>query len=106
MARGKSSLPGGITPRQRQWLRAVVRLTLEHGRPPTFRELKDWLGIKSLNGVGTNMRALARKGLVTYGDEATTRKVAAVGLVVGFDQGEAGRRLKEALGEGEGDAQG
>lgn len=52
------------TPRQAAALRALARLTDEHGIPPSIREMCDELDIASTNGVRDHLVALERKGFV------------------------------------------
>lgn len=54
-----SATPGGL-----RVLRAIERLTLERGYPPTVRELGDELDIASTNGVVCHLRALEEDGLI------------------------------------------
>lgn len=53
-----------LTPRQWSALRAIVISIVSEGRPPTLRELGQWLGIGSTNGVADHLKALERKGYV------------------------------------------
>lgn len=54
-----------ITERQFDVMLAIHRLTIRHGFPPSVRELGDFLGIGSTNGVQGHLLALQRKGLLT-----------------------------------------
>jgi len=87
------------TARQAEVLRAIAAHQEENGRPPTIRELMTALGIKSTNGLVCHLRPLARRGLIEYGSN-TSRGIRLVGarLVLRFEEGEAGDRLREALG--------
>ncbi len=51
-----------LTVRQRQVLALIQRLTRQEGAPPTIRELKEGLKLKSLRGVTIHLDALVRKG--------------------------------------------
>jgi hypothetical protein len=51
-----------LTPRQRDFLLAVLSWTCEHGRPPSYRELALALGIRSPNAVHTQLFRIAAKG--------------------------------------------
>ena len=55
-------------PRQGEIIKAIRRLTLQHGYPPTIRELMDDLAILSPNGVKQHLRLLRRKGWVDWQD--------------------------------------
>lgn len=52
------------TPRQRQVLQMIRRHLAEQGAPPTIRELREGLALKSLRGVTIHLDALARKGYI------------------------------------------
>jgi len=53
-----------ITHRQEFVLRTLALFTVEHGYPPTLRELMPLIGVKSTNGVNDHLAALERKGLI------------------------------------------
>lgn len=53
------------TARQLEVLTSVARHIADNGYPPTLRELGEALGIISTNAVSDNLKALARKGLLT-----------------------------------------
>ena len=57
-----------VTKRQQRVLDTIVRLTAKTGVPPTFRDLMEPLGISSPNGILTHLRALRKKGLVTWNE--------------------------------------
>lgn len=61
-----------LTKRQREVLRAIDRLTAKRGKPPSFRELANQLGISSINGIQCHLRSLRSKGLVDW-DEGRSR---------------------------------
>jgi repressor LexA len=44
----------------------VDRLASARPYPPTVRELCSELGVSSTNGMGEHLKALSRKGLVTW----------------------------------------
>jgi SOS-response transcriptional repressor LexA len=68
------------TDRQKQVLGIIAsKLTID-GYPPTFRELADALGIRSLNGVHEHLQALQRRGLVRLGDRAQWAASRAIAL--------------------------
>ena len=51
-----------LTERQEKVVSTIQFWIQEHGFPPTIRELRSQLGIKSLRGVTTHLDALAKKG--------------------------------------------
>lgn len=51
-----------ITPRQKETLEIIIRLTKENSYPPTIPEIKDELGVKSTFAVRTHVLELIRKG--------------------------------------------
>jgi len=51
-----------LTERQTRVLSTIQEWIIEHGFPPTIRELGKRLGIKSLRGVTTHLDAIAKKG--------------------------------------------
>ena len=53
----------GITNRQSQVLE-FLRRRINEGLPPTFREIADYFGIKSTNGVHSILVALEKKGYI------------------------------------------
>jgi repressor LexA len=52
----------GLTDRQLEVLRFIVRQIEELGYPPTIREIGEALDIRSTNGVNDHLKALERKG--------------------------------------------
>lgn len=63
-----------LTDRQLETLRAVAK-AISRGRPPTFRELCQKLGVRSTNTVAGHLAALERQQLITR-DVGTARNVA------------------------------
>lgn len=58
----------GLTKRQEQTL-AYIRQSIEQrGYPPTLREIGEYMGIRSTNGVNDHLRALERKGYLRRED--------------------------------------
>ena len=53
-----------LTERQEKVVSTIQFWIKEHGFPPTIRELRGPLGIKSLRGVTTHLDALAKKGVL------------------------------------------
>ncbi len=54
----------GLTARQKEVLDFISSQIVEHGYPPTFREIGAEFNIKSTNGVRSILTALERKGYV------------------------------------------
>jgi len=78
----------GLTARQEQTLDFIRKSIEERGYPPTLREIGEYMGIRSTNGVNDHLRALERKGylrredmksralkLVSSGESSTPVKV-------------------------------
>ena len=61
-----------LTDRQRYVLEVVKGFILEHGWPPTIRELGEALDISSTNGVRRHLEVLERKGFLSR-DPGTAR---------------------------------
>ncbi len=58
----------GLTKRQEQTLDFIRQSIEERGYPPTLREIGEYMGIRSTNGVNDHLRALERKGYLTRED--------------------------------------
>src|SRR5512146_481734 len=58
----------GLTRRQEQTLEFIRRSIEERGYPPTLREIGEYMGIRSTNGVNDHLRALERKGYLRRED--------------------------------------
>ncbi len=58
----------GLTKRQEQTLEFIRRSIEERGYPPTLREIGEYMGIRSTNGVNDHLRALERKGYLRRED--------------------------------------
>jgi repressor LexA len=58
----------GLTKRQEQTLDFIRRQIEERGYPPTLREIGEYMGIRSTNGVNDHLRALERKGYLRRED--------------------------------------
>ncbi|MBX3161526.1 MAG: transcriptional repressor LexA [Polyangiaceae bacterium] len=58
----------GLTKRQEQTLDFIRKCIEEHGYPPTLREIGEFMGIRSTNGVNDHLRALERKGYLRRED--------------------------------------
>lgn len=59
---------GRVTPTRRQMrlLLLIQKLTGQRGYPPTIRELESAASAKSPNAIAQHLRALRRKGWVTW----------------------------------------
>ena len=58
----------GLTKRQAQTLDYIKQSIQERGYPPTLREIGEFMGIRSTNGVNDHLRALERKGYLSRED--------------------------------------
>jgi len=58
----------GLTKRQEQTLDFIRKSIEERGYPPTLREIGEYMGIRSTNGVNDHLRALERKGYLRRED--------------------------------------
>lgn len=58
----------GLTKRQAQTLEYIRQSIEERGYPPTLREIGEYMGIRSTNGVNDHLRALERKGYLRRED--------------------------------------
>lgn len=54
----------GLTDRQKEILDFISRRIEEQGYPPTIREIGEFMGIRSTNGVNDHLKALERKGFL------------------------------------------
>src|SRR5882724_11662311 len=70
----------GLTARQEQTLDFIRQSIQERGYPPTLREIGEYMGIRSTNGVNDHLRALERKGYLRRED----MKSRALKLVAGM----------------------
>lgn len=57
-----------LTPKQQRVLDWITEFWLQHGYPPTVREIGAAFEIKSPNGVMCHLRALHEKGALTWTD--------------------------------------
>lgn len=57
-----------LTHRQEMVLQYIQSSITERGYPPTLREIGNFMGIRSTNGVNDHLRALERKGYLTRED--------------------------------------
>src|ERR1041384_3313553 len=58
----------GLTKRQEQTLDYIRQSIEQRGYPPTLREIGEYMGIRSTNGVNDHLRALERKGYLSRED--------------------------------------
>ncbi len=58
----------GLTKRQEQTLDYLRQSIEQRGDPPTLREIGEYMGIRSTNGVNDHLRALERKGYLRRED--------------------------------------
>lgn len=58
----------GLTKRQEETLDFIRKSIEERGYPPTLREIGEYMGIRSTNGVNDHLRALERKGYLRRED--------------------------------------
>ena len=64
-----------LTHRQRQVLALIQRQLVARGAPPTIRELKEGLKLKSLRGVTVHLDALVRKGFIERSRQARSIRI-------------------------------
>src|ERR1043165_7912631 len=57
-----------LTQRQEMVLQYIESSITERGYPPTLREIGNFMGIRSTNGVNDHLRALERKGYLARED--------------------------------------
>jgi repressor LexA len=57
-----------LTERQEKILSFIKKSLLDHGYPPTIREIGEYFGIRSTNGVNDHLKALERKGYLLRGE--------------------------------------
>lgn len=87
LVRGRVVSMRAPTGRQLLCLRFIHSHTVEHGSPPTLREIGKQMGIRSTNGVNDHLRALERRGFIVRRDMITRSvRVTVEGLaVLGID---------------------
>src|SRR5947208_6859230 len=57
-----------LTDRQEKILAFIKKSIQEQGYPPTIREIGEFFGIRSTNGVNDHLKALERKGYLLRGE--------------------------------------
>lgn len=62
-----------LTDRQREVLRFIVGYYEAHGVPPSIRDIREALGVRSTNGVNDHLKAIGRKGYLRKGGKWTSR---------------------------------
>lgn len=67
--------PLKLTERQRACFDCIVESIVEQGYPPTVREIGEYMGISSTNGVNDHLKALERKGWIQRDDGARSRAI-------------------------------
>ena len=72
-----------LTNRQVEVVNATNSFEMQHGYPPSLRELCTALGILSTNGIAVHLKALKRKGIIAW-DERKSRTIRV--LPVGANQ--------------------
>lgn len=75
-----NTLKGNLTARQRQVLDLIRKHSAEQGAPPTIRELREGLKLKSLRGVTVHLDALVKKGFIERSRQARGIRMLAGGL--------------------------
>lgn len=58
----------GLSMRQRQCLKFIESFTASNDMPPTLREIGEFMGIRSTNGVNDHLNALERKRMIDRRD--------------------------------------
>ena len=81
----------GLTARQEQTLDFIRQSIQERGYPPTLREIGEYMGIRSTNGVNDHLRALERKGYLRRED----MKSRALKLVSGMGEPAAPAKVED-----------
>ena len=69
------------TNRQADIAASILLLKRTLGRTPSYREIGDACGIKSANGVATQLAALRRKGCVSWGTNSSRSLVVTSGIL-------------------------
>jgi SOS-response transcriptional repressor LexA len=77
---------GELPRRQRDVLRFLEEYYLEHGTPPSVREIADDLGIVSTNGVADHLKALVHKGWLVSGQKGQPRSLVPVRVLRALDE--------------------
>jgi repressor LexA len=110
----------GLTKRQAQTLDFIRQSIEERGYPPTLREIGEFMGIRSTNGVNDHLRALERKGYLrredmksralrlVYSSTQTPAQTPAgqtVGSIVTLDSGAQGSTGVQAMADSSRDVQ-
>lgn len=67
-----------LTARQAECFELIKRSLVEHGFPPTLREIGNAMGIGSTNGVNDHLKLLERKGVITR-NPLLSRSISVVG---------------------------
>ncbi|SRR5260221_39363 len=91
-----------LTERQEKILSFIKKSIVDQGYPPTIREIGEYFGIRSTNGVNDHLKALERKGYLMRG-ELKSRALSVIdggksGAPVGRFVRQGRRELSEAGG--------
>ncbi|MCG3174198.1 MAG: LexA repressor [Myxococcota bacterium] len=79
---GPRDLEGAeLTERQRKVLDFIRSSIEKHGYPPTIREIGNYMGIRSTNGVNDHLKALTRKGYLAR-EELKSRAIVPKDMMV------------------------
>jgi repressor LexA len=89
-----------LTERQEKILAFIKKSLVEHGYPPTIREIGEHFGIRSTNGVNDHLKALERKGYLLRG-ELKSRALSVIDGGRSRTQGFPKRRELSPAGGGE-----
>ncbi len=73
-----SKLNNALTPRQRQVYEFMLSYQEKNGQPPTYREIREGVGMNGDNDVRVSLKYLSRKGVVEVNNMATSRKCTAI----------------------------
>jgi repressor LexA len=92
-----------LTDRQEMVLKYIESSIAQRGYPPTLREIGNFMGIRSTNGVNDHLRALERKGYLAREDMKSRALRPTRGGVVASIGGSAPPALGMSLGVGDED---
>ena len=89
----------GLTRRQGEALAVIIRSVLDRGRPPSYREMADALGMACHTGAVGHLRALARMGWIDWAEgEHDPRRISIEGAAW---RAAGGGRLRLVLSDDE-----
>src|SRR5258708_30903256 len=84
-----------LTERQEKILSFIKKSIVDQGYPPTIREIGEFFGIRSTNGVNDHLKALERKGYLLRGE----LKSRALSVIDGGKSGTAARFVRQGRRE-------